>query len=403
MPDERRDEIIKAATNVEFVPDLSIERKQLHNATRIPFEKLTLAGVAFASVPEAFRTVSTSIPGGGEVLYRATDAAGKVIPSSLFQRFNDGTGMMGSIRVSGGFSQIRFHEVQSLGGNAVSTIPYDPTMLFMAAALAQINQKLDSIEKTQAEMFEFLRREKRSEQQADLNTLADILNNFKYNLDSETYLLSNHKLVLDIKNRAEKNILFYRDETMANLPKKKFVNLGKDVKHSGEAISESMRNYQLALYIYSFASFVEILLLGNFDAKYLKSISDKVDSYSFQYRKLYTDCYNMIEERAQSTIGAGTLRTAASLSKKLGDTIEKTRVGDKTQIDENLIGVSSSINKSRNKLLEKQTDRIICVKADVTLPFSQSIKTISYLYNQPFEVLADSEALYLSPIDKESK
>ena len=39
-------------------------------------------------------------------------------------------------------------------------MPYDPTMLFMAAALAQINQKLDAIQDTVNEMFEYMRRKR---------------------------------------------------------------------------------------------------------------------------------------------------------------------------------------------------------------------------------------------------
>ena len=394
--DQKRDEIIKAATDIEFRPSTEIARQNLSQATKLPFDKLAVAGVALGSLPEAVRTVTTHMP-GGEVLLRATDKFGNTIPSNLLQRFNDGSGMMGSTRINGEFGQVRLHEVASGAGNAVTTVPYDPTMLFVAAALAQVNEKLDAIQETQEEMFEFLRREKRSKQEGDLNTLTDVMNNYKFNWDSETYRNSKHVLVQSIARRAQENIVFYRNEAMASFEKKGFVTLGKDTKVKAEKMTASMQDYQLALYLYSFASFLEVMLLGNFSADYLDSVSSKVKELTLEYRELYTQCYNVLEAATKSTLEAGVLSGIAFAGKALGKAVEKTPIGDRTQIDETLIGASEVVANKRDEFSVKQTGLLIAAKENVTLPFSDGIDRISYLYNQEFELLMDSEAMYLLP------
>ena len=60
-------------------------------------------------------------------------------------------------------------------------MPYNPTMLFMAAALMSIDKKLDIIQETQQEILSFLENKEKANLKASLDTLSDILNNYKYN------------------------------------------------------------------------------------------------------------------------------------------------------------------------------------------------------------------------------
>jgi hypothetical protein len=40
---------------------------------------------------------------------------------------------------------------------------------------------------------------------------------------------------------------------------------------------ETLRDYQLASYLYSYATVVDVVLEGNFDRGYLESVSSKMD------------------------------------------------------------------------------------------------------------------------------
>lgn len=92
------------------------------------------------------------------------------------------------------------------GGQAqITPLACDPTMLFMAAALANIDKKLDAIQDMQKEMMDFLVQKEKSDLKGNLNFLFDVFNNYKYNWNNEMYKNSNHIKVLDIRQEAEKN------------------------------------------------------------------------------------------------------------------------------------------------------------------------------------------------------
>ena len=77
----------------------------------------------------------------------------------------------------------------------MTALACDPTMLFMAAALMNIEKKLDLIQQTQEEILEFLEERERATLQGNLNTLGDVMSNFKYNWDNEKYKTNKHILV----------------------------------------------------------------------------------------------------------------------------------------------------------------------------------------------------------------
>lgn len=122
-------EIHLAATDIEINTD---------KAFRLPLDQIATLGVGFSSLPTMFRSVTTTI--SVPTLLQATDKLGNPLDPSVLQRFNDGSGMLGSFRdAATGFGQARFHQVDPGTIQSVATMPYDPTMLFMAAALAQIS------------------------------------------------------------------------------------------------------------------------------------------------------------------------------------------------------------------------------------------------------------------------
>lgn len=64
------------------------------------------------------------------------------------------------------------------------------------------------IQQTQEEILEFLEERERATLQGNLNTLGDVMSNFKYNWDNEKYKTNKHILVQQIKKN-RKRALFY--------------------------------------------------------------------------------------------------------------------------------------------------------------------------------------------------
>lgn len=64
-----------------------------------------------------------------------------------------------------------------------------------------------------------------------------------------------------------------------------------------DEVLDRLKEYQLATYTYSFAAFLGPMLSENFDEANLNAIASKISDHGNEYRKLYTECYNAIEER----------------------------------------------------------------------------------------------------------
>lgn len=192
----RKADIARQALDMEFTPQSTDIPVSLDKATKLPLAEIASLGTAFASLPAVFRTVTQTVSISGEGLLRATDASGNPLDLRILQAFNDGSGLMGSFRdASNGFGQARLHTVASQTADVVTTMLYDPTTFFMAAALMEINKKLDAIQETQQEMFEYIRNRDKAELRGDLETLSDVLNSYRFNWDNAQYKNNKHILV----------------------------------------------------------------------------------------------------------------------------------------------------------------------------------------------------------------
>jgi len=281
----RKADIARQALDIEFTPQSTDIPVSLDKATKLPLAEIASLGTAFASLPETFRTVTQTVSISGEGLLRATDASGNPLDLRILQAFNDGSGLMGSFRdASNGFGQARLHTVASQTADVVTTMPYDPTTFFMAAALMEINKKLDAIQETQQEMFEYIRNKDKAELRGDLETLSDVLNNYRFNWDNAQYKNNKHILVQQIRNDAEKAIIQHRAQIKGKFERKGPIHIDKDVREAADAIRDELEEYRLSVYLYSFASFLEVMLLENFDPDYLDATVGNIKQRSMAYR-----------------------------------------------------------------------------------------------------------------------
>ena len=269
----------------------------------------------------------------------------------------------------------------------------------MAAALMNIEKKLDAIQETQEEILEFLEEKERAVLQGNLNVLGDILSNFKYNWDNDTYKTNKHILVQQIKKEAEASIILYRDQIAKRLKKRSLIHGDQEVKGTLKKLQTQFKDYQLALYLYSYSTFLEVMLLGNFCEGYLNSVEQRITEYSFQYRTLYTECYSLMEDYSKSSIQAGMLTGLAVASKFMGETIAKVPVISKSRIDENLIEASGKLDRHGEKRTTSALEGLVQTRMSVTLPFTENIRAVNDLYNKPVAYLFDSENVYIQQID----
>lgn len=379
----KRNEMFKSMIDLEYYPVPIENQSVLVMQTKISLSKVTALGTAFGPLTEIFQNVvgKENLRTG---LYKVTVPEGRTLGD--LAKFQDGKGYLGSVLKDGAVG----------GGQAVlNPITFNPTMLFVAAALTNIDKKLDNIQEIQQEILNFLIQKERSELKGDLNFLSDVLNNYKYNWNNEKYKNSNHIKVLDIKQSSERKIDFYRERIISKINKGTFIKYNKGVEKEMKVIESEFKDYQLSMYLYAFSSFLEIILLENYDSQYLKSISKKIEDYSFEYRDLYSRSYIQIEKNSKNSVENKLLRLGSNLSNLTGGTINKIPVINKSNIEKTLIKVGDDLKTKSYKKTDKIIQLLIERQSSYVRPFVENINEINELYNKPLELLFDKDNIYI--------
>lgn len=362
-------------------------------AAKIPLDQIASLGTGFASIPEQFRTVTMQ---NGGTLMEAFDEFGRQLDISQLQKFNDGSGSLGSLRDAAGFHQVRLREAAS----ATATAPINPAAIAMAVALSQINQKLDTIQKTQQEMFGYLKQRDKAKLRGDLQTLVDMMDGYRFNWDNPTFRQNKHAKALDIRQDAEQSIIHLRAQIKTMLAEKSLVANRFEISRRLDEMLDRLKEYQLSLYLYSFAAFAEVMMLENFDEDYLKAIAGKIEDRSLQYRQIYTECYDVIESSSEKAFDSTVLGGLSIAGKALGGFIKNTPIGNLTPIDEALEDVGESIGSFNESQTENLLEKLRFAKTPEVKAFSDSLASVNALYNKPTRLLTDSENIYVLPFEQ---
>lgn len=367
-------------------------------AIRLPLDQVPALGAALASLPQAAHASTGTIL--APMLFSATDKLGNPIDPSILQKFNDGSGLMGSFRDSAkGFGQVRLHAVGNSAIQTASVMPLDLPQLFMTAALVQINVKLDAIQKTQEQMFAYLKRKDKAKQRGNLKILADTLDAYAQNWDNATWCSNHHMKVIDIQQDADQSAIELRAHIREKLGERGLVESRLTVAQRLNTVCDLMREYQLATYLYGFASFLEPMLCGNFEAGNLDQISSRINERSTQYRELYTSCYDAIEASAKGSVDAALLGGVSLVGKSLGDAIAASPVGDLTWVDDALIDGGEAVGRFNDGQTDALMAKLREAKSPCVQPFQESIDETNRLHNQPLRLLVDADSVYLLPQD----
>lgn len=209
--------------------------------------------------------------------------------------FRDGSGFLGTALEDA---------TNRIGAQArLNPLLCNPTLLFAAAALMSMERKLDAIQETQREMMDFLLQKETSKQKGDLDFLSDVLANYRFNWNNVS-LRRQHSQVLAIRREAGQQVDLFREQVKKKFLKGGFLLTAQDVQKQLNGLTGAFQSYQLALYLYGYAYFLEILLQESFDSEYLNAAAAKLEQMSLAYRELYTEAYEHIEKRAKSSPGS---------------------------------------------------------------------------------------------------
>lgn len=364
---------------------------EVGNALSIPITELSSLGSLVASIVPAVNKVMDKDTSSFEGLYRIANFdfgdTLKIRKQGNFWPFlkkANGTSV---------YAQLQSVEPSSLMPKC--DLPISPTTVMMAAILYSISVKVEEIAALQKEILSFLEMDKESEIEADLETLMNLVDKYKFNLENEHFITSNHKMVLDIQRTARKNINMYQKKVNEAIKQNKWiVNEGK-LNSSFKELEKNFKYYRLSLYTYSFASMVEIMLSGNFSEEYILGIKDEIKIFSSTYRDLFSKCSIYLEKMSSSALDLKVMKNLGKAGQFVGNLIGKIPVVKDGVVDDLL---QNSGDKLQEGVINKERS-IILEFANISNPntyvFIEKMEDMIQIYNHTSGICFDKENIYL--------
>ena len=135
---------------------------------------------------------------------------------------------------------------------------------------------------------------------------------------------------------------------------------------------------------------VLVILLENFDANFLNSISSKIHDESFKYADLYTKAYTMLETMASSSLESAAIKGVAIASQGLGKAIERIPLVERGQLDENLIAASRKLEEYKVESVDDLLAALRFMSNCQIKQFVELIEAVNELHNGEPTILVDN-------------
>lgn len=378
-------ETLNDLMDIELLPiesDFSLEKYE-------PFslENLKTLGLNFGSIAQVVKD-SANVKETGETLYRLIEPKNAKGTLHFKKGITIGNYMSnGSISARAGFKEV--------AKTSTKVAQMNPYTMMIALAISIVTKKLDDIKKAQFEIMEFLNLKEESKIKGNIKTLQEISNEYKFNMNNSLYKTNKHILVQDIKRDSEQSILLAKDVIVSKVSKTKTIHFDNAVKKKKEQVEKSFENYHLALYQFSYSSFLEVMLLENFEGNYLTTIYNKINKYIEDFSDLKQKCYERMLKDSNTSIETTAVKGFAKVTKFLGEKAKNIKFLDEENLDDELLNVSSKAenfneNKISNTLKDFMEDQEKC-----SLTFAQNIKLLNKLFNKNIDVLVGEKNIYL--------
>ena len=275
-------------------------------------------------------------------------------------------------------------------------VKIDPTTMMMATALAGIEAELVEIKEISKKILSFLENEKESKIESNVEVLNRAINDFKFNLKDEKYLINNHKQVMEIRKESNENINFYKKQIKELISKNSFINIDNSMNTKLSELENKFKYYRLSLFTYSFSTLIEILLLGNYQSEYLLSKKDELDSLDKEYELIYNNAEEYIRKNANKSLEGNLLSGLGSAGKVASNLAEKVSIIKNKNIDTWLNEKGDTLKEKGKNIKENYLERFENIKDSKSKPFINQIEKINTIYNKTKEIYFDNKNIYLS-------
>ena len=152
----------------------------------------------------------------------------------------------------------------------------------------------------------------------------------------------------------------------------------------------------MSLYIYSFASYVEVMLLGNFQSDYVLQVKSQVEEYCNIYKKFHSDCYALLEKSTAGSIDKHILKGVGIATEAVGNFIGSIPKIKDGQADEWLVDKGADIKQKSENVGGKTLAKFKEIEETGSAIFIENLDLVDRLYNKTSDIYIDKDNVYLA-------
>ena len=387
VSDEKQNELLKVTD--AMLMNMGIEPAKRQTMS-VPISSLASLGAAVSSIAPALRTVTETTTVNTQGLYALANAgvgdALKVAKNGNF---------WGAFKTADGASKFaQFQQVGPISTSTVTTLPINPATIMMAAALHSIEQKLDKIEEMQQQIIDFLVCENESQIEADVRMLSGIITKYKFNWDNEHYVAGNHKMVLDIQRTELKNMRLYQKQVSILLEKKQLLVVQNNIESTFADMQKKFKYYRMALYTYSLASLLEIMLGGNFKEEYIGTVKTEIEQLATDYRSIFEKASGRLEQLGKGAIDTKLLKGLGTAGQAVGKFIGMVPGACRGPVDELLQESGVRLTDKACSLEEKAVHEFAFLGDPGISVLTERMNDMVQIYNHTEHICFDREHIY---------
>lgn len=380
--------------NLEILTEEMLEdaRKSINlkNTLSLPIEELSMLGASVSSLVPAFNTITqtTSLPTDG--LYKIANAA----LGDTLKMAQNGNAWGAMKTIKGKSKMVQLKEVGSLTATTKTVLPIDPATIIVAMMLYSIEKDIKEISETQKKILSFLEVENESQIEADVETLMEIVNNYKYNWDKELVVANSHNVIMDIKNRSIKNILAFQKKLTTEVSKKQLLTSQGKINSTLADLLKKFKYYRLSIYIFSLASLMEIMLSGNFKEEYIENTKNEIEKLSSKYRDYFNEASLYIEKISKNGVEANLFKGIGLAGKTAGKFIGNIPLIKKGPVDEFLKAKGENLYNDAQEIEKNLVRNFAALANPGTRILIEKIEDLNYIYNRTNQICFNKDSIF---------
>lgn len=275
---------------------------------------------------------------------------------------------------------------------------FNPATIMMTAVLSEIEKDVTEIKEISKKILTFLESESEAKIESSIKALNSLVSEYKYNWDDEQFINVNYNQVKNIKKEANDKIIQYQKLIQANLSKNSLLMINKTINDNQNELEKNFSYYRLALYVYSFSTFMDVMLLENFKEPFLKEKIDELNGLNDEYNSLYQKALDYVSKSANKSIEGNVLSITGEAGKALGGLLKKVDSIKEKKVDSWFNEKGDSLKNISQDMKDKFKDKFTELSDSHIKVFIDKIQMMSKMCNNTKNIYFDKEKIYLEMV-----